>query len=107
MLKEISPEMFQPFKILIRQSEIGIDLMKAKLTAFAVSSYIVGVAGAQDVAGELQPRELVVGQIVIERVDDPIPIVPHLARPILFVPVGVRIPGRIQPEPGPAFPKMG
>ncbi len=57
------------------------------------------------IPSQLLLRELVKGHILIEGIDNPIPVSPDVARSVLFVAFGVRIPGKIQPHPGPMLPK--
>ena len=57
----------------------------------------------QLIAGELLDNELIVGQIPVKRVDDPVAVEPDVAHGILLVAVAVRIAGRIQPLAAPAL----
>ena len=47
--------------------------------------------------------ELVVGQVAVERVDDPVAVEPDLARLVLLVAVAVGVAGRVEPVPRPAL----
>ena len=61
----------------------------------------------QQVAGELLDDEPVVGQVAVEGVDDPVAIEPDVPRLVLLEPVGVGVPGRVEPVPAPALAVMG
>ena len=61
----------------------------------------------QQVAGDLLDDELVVGQVVIEGVDDPVAVEPDDARGVLFVAVGIGVARGVQPDARPAFAVMG
>ena len=65
------------------------------------------VAFGQQVAGDLLDDELVVGQVAVEGVDDPVAVEPDLARLVLLVAVGVGVAGRVEPEPAPALAVVG
>ena len=57
----------------------------------------------QEVPRELFQSELVEGHVGIERADHPIAPRPDASSAILFVPVGVGVPGQIHPATAPAF----
>ena len=57
----------------------------------------------QQIAGDLLDDELVVGQIAVERADDPIAIGPDEPRLVLFVAVRIGIPSAIEPDAAPAL----
>ena len=61
------------------------------------------VAFGQQVAGDLLDDELVVGQVAVERVDDPVAIEPDAARLVLLEAVGVGVAGGVEPVPAPAL----
>ena len=57
----------------------------------------------EDVAGDLEAGELVVGEVTVEGVDDPVAIAPGI-RPELveLEPVALAVAGEVEPEPRPA-----
>ena len=55
------------------------------------------------IAGDLLDRELIVGKVAIERVNDPVAIEPDLAPVVLFVPVRVGITRQVEPGTRPAL----
>ena len=57
----------------------------------------------QQVAGDLLDDELVVGQVAVEGVDDPVAVEADLARLVLLVAVGVGVAGGVEPDPAPAL----
>ena len=74
---------------------VGGDVQPVESRGDAVA---VGGAG-QQVAGELPGDELVVGQVVVDRVDDPVAVGPHLAVIIQVQSVGVGVADQVQPVP--------
>ena len=60
----------------------------------------------QQVARELLNGELVEGEVVVERLDDPIAIPPHGPIRVRFVPLRVCIACQIQPHRGPPFAEV-
>ena len=87
----------------------GID------AAFLVDHRVAQEAGGDDlilrgmrqqIAGDLLDDELVVRQVAVERVDDPIAIEPDEPRLVLFEAVGIGIARRVEPEPAPALAVM-
>ncbi len=66
-----------------------------------------GQFGAYQVASELQANELIVGHIVIQRLDDPIAPGPLLTEQVLFKSVAIGVASSIQPGARPAFAVAG
>ena len=60
----------------------------------------------QHVAGQLLDRELVERQIAIQRLDDPIAILPDRATAVDRVAVGIGVTGQVEPMPPPTFAIM-
>ena len=60
----------------------------------------------QQVARELLNRELVEGEVVVERLDDPVAIPPHGPIRVRFVPLRVRITRQVKPHRGPPFAEV-
>ena len=60
----------------------------------------------QQVAGQLFCQEAIVRQVPVEGIDHPVAIEMRDARLVLLEPVAVRITGRVQPVPPPAFAEM-
>jgi len=88
----------------------GID------TSFFVDHGIAEEAGRDDlilgcirhhVAGDLVDNELVVGEVAIEGVDDPVAIEPDLSRLVFLVSIGVGITSGVEPESSPALAVVG
>ena len=67
---------------------------------------LVGGAG-QKVACELPDGKVVVGEVLVEGLDHPVPPGPHGTFAVALVSVGVGIAGRRQPVPGHALPVGG
>ena len=61
----------------------------------------------QLISGDLLDQELIVRQITVEGLDDPVPVGPDESRLVLLETVRVGVPGRIQPVPPPALTVMG
>src|SRR5439155_26792183 len=61
----------------------------------------------QLVAGDLFDDKTVVGQVTVERIDDPIAIRPNEARLVLFKTVRVGVTRGVQPVPPPTLAIMG
>jgi hypothetical protein len=57
----------------------------------------------QQVAGELQLAEAIERHVAVERVDDPVAILPHRARRVEVEAVGVGVAREVEPRRGPAF----
>ena len=79
--------------------------------AFLVDHRVAEKAGGHDlvlrragqqVAGDLVDDELIVGQVAIEGVDDPIAVEPDEPRLVLFVAVGVGVARGVEPDAGPS-----
>ena len=67
----------------------------------------VGGGGSHEIAGQLFAHELVVGEIAIKGVDDPVAIAPGEWVSVVFVTaVGVAVAGEIEPVAPPAFTVM-
>ena len=86
--------------------------------AFAIDHVVAMKAGGdelrrrrirQQVAGELLDRELIERHVLVERVDRPVAPIPHRARRIALVAVGVRVARRVEPFPDHplAIPRRG
>ena len=60
-----------------------------------------------EVAGDLVDNKLVIREIVIEGVDDPVAVEPDEAGGVLFVAVGVGKARGVEPDAGPTFAVMG
>src|SRR5262245_51862633 len=60
----------------------------------------------QQIAGELPDRKLVEGQVVIERVDDPVAVCPDGPRRVERIAIRVSVTGCVQPPASPAFAIM-
>ena len=85
---------------------LGID------AAFLVDHRVAQKAGGDDlvlrgvgqqVAGELLDDELVVGQVAVEGVDDPVAVEPDEARLVLLEAVGVGVARGVEPVAAPAL----
>ena len=68
---------------------------------------VVGRGAGQQVAGELPDAELVVGQVRVEGLHDPIAVGPDGAGTVLLEAVGVGVAGEVEPATGPAFTVAG
>ena len=64
-------------------------------------------AVGHQVAGELFGEELIVGQVVVESLDDPVAPEPEVAAAINGESVGVRVAGGVQPRQGHGLPEVG
>ena len=63
-----------------------------------------GIVGAQHVASELQPRELVVRHVRVQRANDPVAVGPGIwAHTVAFEAIGLAITNDIEPVPRPAL----
>ena len=60
----------------------------------------------KQIARQLFNGELVKCHIRIERIDNPVPVGPHRPWRVDRVPVGIRVPGLIQPVTSPTLPEM-
>ena len=56
-----------------------------------------------EIAGQLQDRELVEGEITVEGVDHPLPVSPHLAEVVEVDAVGIGVAGVVEPVPRPVL----
>ena len=61
----------------------------------------------QHVSGELLDRKLIKRHVAVERVDHPLPPLPHVTMIINVIAVGIRITRQIQPELRHALAKSG
>jgi hypothetical protein len=69
----------------------------------ATGDLIVEITFGDQISGELTEKELVIGRILIEQIDDSIPIGPHLTIVVEVKAVGVGIACRVEPHPSPVF----
>ena len=85
-------------------------------SAFAVDAVVSKEAGGQlllrtrlreQIPGQLLDRELVEGQILVQRVNDPFAPPPHGSRLVVLIAVGVGVSGQIEPDRRHAFPIPG
>ena len=84
----------------------GVDAAFLVLHAVAVETggdALVPGGIRKEVAGDLFDGELIVRHVRIEGADHPVAVRPDGAAPVLFVTVGVRIAGKIQPFAAPLF----
>ena len=68
---------------------------------------VVGRGARKEVAGKLLDAELVVGEVGVKRLHDPVAVGPDLARAVLLETVRVGIAGEVEPAPCPAFAIAG
>src|SRR5205814_9054363 len=61
----------------------------------------------KQIAGELPDGKLVERQVLIERADYPVAVLPNRTRRVDGIAVRVRVTGRVQPPSAPAFAVMG
>ena len=67
----------------------------------------VGVVRVQGVAGELQPRELVVGEVLVEGVDDPVAVAPGVGAELVpLEALALAVTGDVEPVARPAFAEV-
>ncbi len=66
-------------------------------------SLILSWRSGKQIAGQLFDDELIVGQIAVEGVDDPIAIEPHLPRFVFLEAVAIGVASGVEPVPAPAF----
>ena len=64
---------------------------------------VVGRGARQEVAGELLDAELVVGEVSVQGLHDPVTVGPDGARTVFLEAVGVGVAGEVEPATGPAF----
>ena len=69
----------------------------------ASGDVVVGRGAGEEVAGELLDAELIVGQIGVERLHDPVAVGPDRARAVFLEAVGVGVAGEVEPAARPAF----
>ena len=67
---------------------------------------LVGGGIGEEIARNLFDCELVEGQVGVERADDPVAPGPDGAAAVLFITIGVRITGQIEPLPSPSLAIM-
>ena len=67
---------------------------------------LVGGGIGEEIARNLFDRELVEGQVGVERADDPVAPGPDGAAAVLFITIGVCITGQIEPLPSPSLAIM-
>ena len=83
---------------------LGIDaafLVDHRVAQEAGGHHLVLRGVRQQVAGDLLDDELVVGQVAVQGVDDPVAIEPDLPRLVLLVAVGVGVAGGVEPDAAP------
>ena len=72
--------------------------------AVEASCYLLFHAGiGQKVSRDLFDRELIVRHVAIERLYDPIPILPDCAAAVRFISIRVGVARQVEPRPGPAL----
>ncbi len=89
---------------LINGAGLGIE---AVVAVEAGGQDLLDAGLRQKVAGELQDRELVKGQVAVECLHHPVPPAPHAAQVVLLVAVRIGIAREVQPVPGHALAVMG
>ena len=57
----------------------------------------------QHVSGKLLDRELIIGHVLVERPDNPVPIGPDRAGTIFLIAIRIGIASQIEPVPSPAL----
>ena len=60
----------------------------------------------QHVAGDLFDREPIERHVAVQRVDDPVAVLPDAAAIVLLVAIGVRVAGEIEPRPRPPLAEV-
>ena len=78
-------------------------LVEHRITMEARGDEVVGRGAGEEVSGELLDAELVVGQVGVEGLHDPVAVRPDGARAVFLETVGVGVAGEVEPATGPAF----
>ena len=84
-------------------------LVEHRVAVEAGGDDVVGGGPGQQVAGDLTDGELVERHVGVQAADHPVAIRPDLTVAVLLIPVGVGVPGQVEPPPRPPFaiPRAG